>query len=500
MYHINSCTACGRPKQGQPGSWCPCPSHHDPHCHGGCNLNCTSFVFDATHLKAAPLSPSVCASVPAGAPVYCLGEGSDLWAALPCPSPCTLPPPPPSPPPPPPPPPSVPAVWHLPARCEEGDVNALFQYRGRWHLMQQWHARPATSVGHAVSTDLLRWWRVADVLSSGAAQDQQCYDGSASLVRSPTTGQTRPVLMIDGGCGEKGPGTARCMESAGNGSTGGVTAIPLDLSDLNLTRWQRRGPTVFRGCNGASGPSPILSNPVTGKHQLIAIYGRGEALFEATAADLTAWQIKDTAFLPSRGGGGGLWHELPLGIDGSPASVHTNFTHIMQLNGAHGGDGAATFAAMRVDPATSKVTDLGPTTAVDIGDVRYGQLSSSGATAADGRKGDPRTVHVSWFVSAGWAAQRCVPSDIQVGQLTCFRDLRFDHRVGPAGALVEMPIDEYKTLRGGVLGRVAAQPLTQSTAVLMALPAGPSAADIEMNFTAGAIASILSHAVYRSVK
>ena len=56
--------------------------------------------------------------------------------------------------------------WHAGTRCEEGDVNALFQYEGVWHLMQQWHARPLTSVGHTVSPTLLRWHRVKDVLSA----------------------------------------------------------------------------------------------------------------------------------------------------------------------------------------------------------------------------------------------------------------------------------------------------------------------------------------------
>ena len=60
-------------------------------------------------------------------------------------------------------------------------MNALFQFRGVWHLMQQWHLRPHTAVGHAVSHDLLTWQRVADVLQSGATADEQCYDGSASL-------------------------------------------------------------------------------------------------------------------------------------------------------------------------------------------------------------------------------------------------------------------------------------------------------------------------------
>ena len=45
--------------------------------------------------------------------------------------------------------------------------------------------------------------------------------------------------MIDGGCGKKGAGHAGCMESSGNGSTGGVTARPDDLNDPNLTAWTK---------------------------------------------------------------------------------------------------------------------------------------------------------------------------------------------------------------------------------------------------------------------
>eukprot|EP00966_Prymnesium_polylepis_P220931 5110126-Prymnesium_polylepis.1 len=95
------------------------------------------------------------------------------------------------------------------------------------------------------------------------------------------------------------------MESSGNGSTGGVTAFPQDIRDTNLTHWTRTGPTIFDGCDGSAGPSPILRNPVTGKRQLIAIHGRGEALFEASSESLTSWSMVDPAFLPARGGGGG---------------------------------------------------------------------------------------------------------------------------------------------------------------------------------------------------
>jgi sucrose-6-phosphate hydrolase SacC (GH32 family) len=352
--------------------------------------------------------------------------------------------------------------------------------------MQQWHARPATSIGHSVSTDLLHWRRVPDVLSSGPTGSEQCYDGSSSLVQ--TEGGVRPFLMIDGGCGHKAAGTSPCMESTGNGSTGGVTATPDDLSDLNLTKWTKQGPTVFHGCNGASGPSPIIKNPSTGKAQIIAIYGRGEALFEATS-DLTVWQLRNESFLPARGGGGGLWHELPLNVEGSTGD--RKFTHIMQLNNALG-DGAATFAMLAVDEPSSQVFSLSPTVALDVGQVRYGQLSNSGGTGADGQTGDLRTIHVAWFVSAGWSTARCLPSDIHVGQLTSFRDLRFEPRIGPSGALVEMPIDEYRALRGGVVGSVAAKVLQPSHNALLALPPGPSAIDIELNFTAAVGSTTIS--------
>eukprot|EP00954_Amorphochlora_amoebiformis_P015533 1218100-Amorphochlora_amoeboformis.AAC.1 len=66
----------------------------------------------------------------------------------------------------------------------------------------------------------------------------QCFDGSPSFVT--LDGSRTPFLMMDGGCSKYQGGTLPCMESLGNGSTGGVTAIPVDLSDKNLTKWNRR--------------------------------------------------------------------------------------------------------------------------------------------------------------------------------------------------------------------------------------------------------------------
>ena len=62
--------------------------------------------------------------------------------------------------------------WHAGTRCEEGDVNAIFSFRGIWHIFHQFRNRPRTSIGHQVSTDLVHWTRLPDALESGAASDE----------------------------------------------------------------------------------------------------------------------------------------------------------------------------------------------------------------------------------------------------------------------------------------------------------------------------------------
>jgi hypothetical protein len=179
--------------------------------------------------------------------------------------------------------------------------------------MHQSSLRPHTAVSHSVSKDLLSWERVTDVLQSGATADEQCYDGSASLVTR--AGVLSPVLQIDGGCGHKQPGSIGCMESAGNGSTGGVTAFPADLKDPKLENWTKlSGPTVWHGCDKSAGPSPIWKNSHSGLFECIAIHGSDEARFVATDDTLQSWKMADPAFITGHGGGGGLWHELPLNV------------------------------------------------------------------------------------------------------------------------------------------------------------------------------------------
>ena len=118
MHHISTCDQCDRPQKGHMGSWCELPP------------NCTAFDFDENHVEGPALSALGCDKLPSCgratsidgdkvAVTYCLKGGYSLYAAtdpsVPPPSNCPAPAP------------LLSPIWHLPARCEEGDVNALFQ-------------------------------------------------------------------------------------------------------------------------------------------------------------------------------------------------------------------------------------------------------------------------------------------------------------------------------------------------------------------------------------
>jgi hypothetical protein len=208
------------------------------------------------------------------------------------------------------------SAWHAGTRCEEGDVNALFEFRGVWHVFHQYRNRPATSIGHAASRDLLHWARLPDALESGPTVDSQCYDGGASLL--PRNGVPQPMLMIDGGCGMPVANGPFCMESTG-ASSGGVTAFPEDPDDPMLTNWSRVGPTAWLPCNGTAWPSPIWRNEARGVWNLLAVNFavNGMSRFESTNDSFTAWRLADESFIEGiKGLGGGMWHTLPPNVDG----------------------------------------------------------------------------------------------------------------------------------------------------------------------------------------
>lgn len=325
--------------------------------------------------------------------------------------------------------------WHANTRCEEGDVNAIFRFRGIYHIFHQFRNRPHTSIGHQASTDLLHWHRLPDALESGASGDEQCYDGGASLVPHSRTGRPAPMLMIDGGCAKKGPPGPACMESSGN-NTGGVIAFPTDMDgDPNLTKWERIGPTSWRPCKSSAWPSPIWLNPVTHKFNLLAVHGFGEARFEAEDESFTRWKLADEAFLMGmRGLGGGMWHALPPNVDGVSGGRWP--THIFQGALGHAFNGLPTFVMGVYDPTLQTYTNISQPVLLDGGGgVDYGQLSWS-----DDDKAEGRCLFISWLRLTEPTPPDCGTQ----GLLTAIRDLRYDPRLD---TLVHTPIVEYYHLR-----------------------------------------------------
>jgi len=369
------------------------------------------------------------------------------------------------------------AYWHLPARCMAGDVNALFQFRGVRHLMQQWGPNAVTCVGHAVSTDLLHWTRLPDALTPGTS-GQGCFDGSVTILQRK--GVPTPVMMSDGGCGlaNASGGNLPCMEFYGDGLTGGVIAFPENLSDPHLSAWTKE-PLIFHGCNGSGGPSPIWQNGDA--YELIAIHNEGEARFVATDESLLQWRMVDPNFIAVRGGGGGLWHELPQNVPGISGPRWP--THIFQSN-AMFGDGVSAFVMGIYDKQTERFMNVSDARLVDVGTtVRYGELSA--ASVGDNVGHDPRTLHVSWLTGVQ-------PKDAKDcdtgGLLTSFRELQFDPRLPPSGALVELPIAEYELLRGSLLFNVSGEKLDREASSLVMGTAG-IAMDTELEVSPIASAS-----------
>ena len=346
--------------------------------------------------------------------------------------------------------------WHAGTRCEEGDVNALFSYRGRWHLMHQFRDRPRTSIGHQASSDLLHWRRLSDALESGNATNQQCYDGGVSLVPHPGGGGMQPLLMIDGGCARLNVSGSFCMESTGQ-NTGGVTAFPADPSDPDLTTWVRQGtgPTEWLPCNGSAWPSPIWQNPITEKWELTAVRGNDQARFEAADASFTKWVQKDPTFFTGiKGLGGGQWHKMPpnvAGVSGKPWA-----THVFQGALGTAFNGLPNFVMGVYDPAKETFTNISAPMLLDGGGgVNYGQLSWQDSS-------DNRVLFVSWLRLTEPAPPDCGTA----GQLSAIRDLRYDPRLD---RLVHEPIAEYTALRD------TASPLFQvSSQKLVAGQAAPA--------------------------
>ncbi len=76
--------------------------------------------------------------------------------------------------------------------------------------------------------------------------------------------------------------------------------------------------------------------------------------------------------------------------------------------------------------------------------IAYGQLShqkaDDGSVYPSGA--DVRTIHISWLAGRSDPRGSTDVGCADGGQLSSFRDMRFDPRIGARGALIEVPIAE----------------------------------------------------------
>ena len=217
------------------------------------------------------------------------------------------------------------------------DPNAIFQWRGQWHMMWQSNS----GWGHAISGDLAHWSKLEDLAIAGP----NAWDGSLTILDGKpvalfdctdpardrpghlrscsglnTTNNTATAGSPEQQQEEKGRETERAVGAGaaiGDPSFIGI-ARPADLADINLTTWVKdpTAPITFLNKTGGkaagySGPSPIWTTD-DGVMNLIQTYGAGHTgLFCCTDPTLRRWEVCNPMFYPDRDAGGAMFLPLP---------------------------------------------------------------------------------------------------------------------------------------------------------------------------------------------
>ena len=335
------------------------------------------------------------------------------------------------------------------------DANAIFQYKGQWHVM---HQANWTDWAHLVSSDLVKWTRIPSALSPNGD-----WDGSLTLLDG------KPVIMYD--CYN----IPDCLPLNKTPPTGGYhpeisaprlgdpphvgVAWPVDLADPNLTYWAKdaHNPIAFPGMRGGfAGPSNLWRGP-GGEINMAMALGRSIARFETTDERLHNWTVADTKFLPygannGHGTTGMMFFPLPASnttpSEASGAPLASQPTHMLGGIWSDHTDpflvGTPWFVLGRYDNATGDFTNTTEAQPLDSG--------KTVIWSTVGRVSDGRTLHLGWF-NFGAGNANC---------LTVPREVSYDPQLQK---LLALPIREITTLRGDSLASIASP---------VAVPAGSS--------------------------
>jgi hypothetical protein len=147
-------------------------------------------------------------------------------------------------------------------------ANAVFEYAGIYHLMNQGSSGPAANpvdslnstgvvnITHAVSNDLVHWFRVEDAIPRGI---QGACDGTLSFPGGSVFG-TKPVMLFGPDCAD--PDGFPHQQPAQVGSRVGTkdyprvaVSFPAEPSDPHLIHW-KKGPRNVSFSNGSAPSEP----------------------------------------------------------------------------------------------------------------------------------------------------------------------------------------------------------------------------------------------------
>ena len=281
------------------------------------------------------------------------------------------------------------------------DVNALFTFRHRWHLMNQANAPDGgTGWSHFVSDDLVHWQPLTTQLGPAG------WDGSLSIVEGT------PTILFD--C----QSAAHCVGSSTHTSDLPVIGVgrPANITDPLLLDWIKDANNPIQVLNRRpryAGPSNLWRGGPQKRWRMVMITGSATGLYESKDDSLHEWTLLNATFYPARGGGGGLFHRLPIHTEVNSSSFSSystdttftvtnasdaptsRFTHYLQTNdpskGGHA-DGRQWFVlgthdeiSTRFEPTSRRLVPL--------------DFSASHVYSTIGYRDREHPLHVGWIYS-----------------------------------------------------------------------------------------------------
>lgn len=328
------------------------------------------------------------------------------------------------------------------------DANAIFEYKGIYHAMNQAGGGNWT---HAISDDLVRWFHVKEALSVGTQlanrtisqkwgpHDIGPCDGTVSFPE----GQPGPIIMYMPDCDD---GLDPSHPKKGDDTPRIAISRPADPESPFLLDWltDKSDILVFDHGPPCSFPGRVWKSKAGEYYNMICAYNAGNVWARYTSSDpaLLHWRIADKQFTEPISAGNGLngplFHPIPNAAPGGP-------DHMINA------DTGDSFYLGVYNYTTEKLNITSRRQTIDSSS--FFQFGAVG-TASDGR-----------LLTTDWLGMYKYP----VNALSSIRELTYDRAVGQ---LVSRPVAEYASLRTATFVENAHSALPPHTTMTLPVPPG----------------------------